>query len=76
MRIAHAVLASCAFLIFFPFGGVMIRIWDPRIERYSSIVWAHAWVQALGYVVFIIAAGMGIYMAKHLHAVSGHFPNL
>lgn len=71
MRIAHAVLASCAFLVFFPFGGVMIRIWDPRFERYYSVVWAHALVQGVGYILFTAAAGMGIYMAKHLHAVSG-----
>ncbi|KAK5044882.1 hypothetical protein LTR84_010420 [Exophiala bonariae] len=73
IRIAHAVLASCAFLFFFPFGGVMIRIWDPRVERYSSMVWAHAWVQGTGYIFFIATTGLGVYIAKHLHAVSGLF---
>ena len=51
-------------------GGVIIRIFDPRIERYSYIVWIHAVLQGVGYVLFIAAAGMGIYMGKHLHAVS------
>lgn len=74
MRIAHAVLAASAFLVFFPVGGVIIRIWDPRVERYSYIVWIHAVLQGVGYVLFTAAAGMGIYMAKHLHAVSGDFP--
>jgi hypothetical protein len=73
MRIAHAALAASAFLVFFPIGGVIIRIWDPRVERYSYIVWIHAVLQGVGYVLFTAAAGMGIYMAKHLHAVSGDF---
>jgi hypothetical protein len=73
MRIAHAALAASAFSLFFPIGGVIIRMFDPRIERYSYIVWIHAVLQGVGYVLFTAAAGMGIYMAKHLHAVSGNF---
>ncbi|KEF61379.1 uncharacterized protein A1O9_02945 [Exophiala aquamarina CBS 119918] len=74
MRIAHAALAASAFLLFFPIGGVIIRIFDPRLERYSYIVWVHVILQGVGYVLFTAAAGMGIYIAKHLHALSKYHP--
>lgn len=65
-RIVHAALAASAFLIFFPVGGIIMRV-----SRHPNAVWVHAAVQSLGYVVFMIASGFGIWMAKKSHSVSG-----
>ena len=37
IRIAHASLAIAAMLVFFPFGGVIIRLVDP--DEHRHIVW-------------------------------------
>lgn len=66
VRIAHAVLAASAFLLWFPVGGIIIRVWN-----HPQIVWIHAVFQGLGMAVFVAAAGMGIWMAKNIHEVSG-----
>ncbi|EXJ88035.1 hypothetical protein A1O1_04962, partial [Capronia coronata CBS 617.96] len=60
VRIAHAVFASSAFLVFFPLGGILIRICHPH----PCIVWIHAAIQTFAYVVFVVAAGLGVWMAK------------
>ena len=65
VRIAHAVLAACAFLLFFPAGGIILRV-----SNHYHTVWVHALVQGFAFILFTASAGMGIYMAKHLHVVS------
>lgn len=64
VRIAHAVLAASAFLVWFPLGGIIIRVWDHR-----DIVWIHAVMQAVGLALFVAAAGMGIWMGNTIHEV-------
>jgi hypothetical protein len=57
---AHAVLACLAWLFFIPFGGIILRlgIQSPWVVR------IHAACQLLAYGVYIIAAGMGIWLAR------------
>lgn len=40
-----------------------------RVSRHPNAIWIHAAVQTFGYVVFVTAAGLGIWMAKKVHAV-------
>ena len=63
--IAHAVLACLAFGLFFPMGGIVIRLLN-----FSGLVWLHAACQIFAYVLFIAAFGMGIWIATNLHVVS------
>lgn len=58
-RIAHGVLASLAFVFFFPVGAIVVRIIPGRLA-----VWAHVAIQMFAYVLFIIAAGLGFYMLR------------
>ncbi|THZ25815.1 hypothetical protein D6C90_09129, partial [Aureobasidium pullulans] len=49
-QIAHGVLASLAFVIFFPFGAISIRLFSFR-----GLLWFHAIVQVLAYLIYIAA---------------------
>jgi hypothetical protein len=62
--IAHGVLASLAFVIFFPFGAIGIRLFS-----FPGLVWFHAVVQVIAYLLFIAAFGIGIYLATQIHMV-------
>jgi hypothetical protein len=57
-RMAHAVLASLAFVIFFPSGAIAVRILPGRLA-----VLVHFVLQIFGYLVFIAAAGLGLWVA-------------
>ncbi|THW57201.1 hypothetical protein D6D20_08156 [Aureobasidium pullulans] len=71
-QIAHGVLASLAFVIFFPFGAISIRLFSFR-----GLLWFHAIVQVLAYLIYIAAFGIGIYLATqirrldHAHLIIG-----
>ncbi|KAK4946961.1 DOMON domain-containing protein frrs1L [Elasticomyces elasticus] len=67
-RIAHAVLGACAVLIFFPLGGTIMLI-----SRHPNAVYIHATLQTFAYIVFVTAAGLGIWMARKVHA---RFPRI
>lgn len=69
MLIAHGVLASLAFVILFPIGGIAIRL-----VSMSGIAWLHGAFQILGYAVYIAGAGLGIYLAKSLNQLNNHHP--
>lgn len=62
--IAHGVLASLAFVIFFPFGAISIRLFS-----FPGLLWFHAVVQVVAYLLFIAAFGIGIYLATQIHRV-------
>ena len=59
VTIAHAVLAGLAWVIFFPLGGIIIRIFHSR-----HLIWIHAAVQVFSYAMFIAAVGTGIWLAQ------------
>ncbi|KAK5109968.1 hypothetical protein LTR62_006335 [Meristemomyces frigidus] len=54
----HAVLASVAFVALFPGGAILIRL-----GNFKGVVWVHAGMQALGYVIYTVGAALGIYLA-------------
>ena len=64
VRIAHAVIMSCAVLILFPAGGIIIRVLN-----HDHIVWIHAAFQMTAWVFYVAGAGMGIYLARSIFQV-------
>lgn len=66
IRIAHGVLASAAFVFFFPVGGIAIRIIPHR-----AAIWIHALFQIFAYVLYIAAFGLGIWMVERFEMVRG-----
>ncbi|KAF2139557.1 iron reductase domain protein [Aplosporella prunicola CBS 121167] len=69
MLIAHGVLACLAFVIFFPFGAISIRLFS-----FPSLIWFHAAIQILGYMLFIAAFGIGVYIATQMKAMDMYHP--
>lgn len=65
MLIAHGVLAALAFVIFFPAGAIAIRL-----ASFPGVVWFHAAFQVFAYLVYIVAFGLGVYIASELDMVS------
>ena len=63
--VAHGVLAALAFLILFPFGAISIRLMS-----FPNLVAFHAVFQGLSYLVYLVAFGMGVWMASQLGYVS------
>jgi hypothetical protein len=61
----HGILAGFIFTLLFPFGGIMIRILS-----FKSLLWAHGILQIIGYIGYIVAMGLGIYIATHPSFVS------
>lgn len=55
---AHGALASIAFVAFFPIGAILVRL-----GNFSNFAWVHAASQGLAYIIFIAAAGLGIWMS-------------
>ncbi|KAK3678334.1 hypothetical protein LTR78_001631 [Recurvomyces mirabilis] len=56
--LVHASLAGIAFVALFPGGAILIRL-----ANLKSVIWIHAAMQALAYIVFVAAAALGIYLA-------------
>ena len=67
--IAHGVLASLAFVILFPLGGILIRV-----ASFRGLVAVHAGIQITAYLFFIAAVGLGIYMAKNIRQLNSYHP--
>ncbi|KAI0125445.1 hypothetical protein BJ170DRAFT_631185 [Xylariales sp. AK1849] len=61
IRNIHGVVAAVAFVGLFPLGAILMRVVP---GRFAWIL--HALTQALGYVIYIAAAGLGIYMVQML----------
>lgn len=54
----HGVLASVAFVALFPIGGILIRV-----AGFTGLLWVHAILQIVALLVYIVAFGMGVYLA-------------
>jgi hypothetical protein len=54
---AHGALAGLVFIAILPLGAILVRLT-------SLSAWIHGGLQIVGYILFIAAAGLGIYMAK------------
>ncbi|KAF2834501.1 iron reductase domain protein [Patellaria atrata CBS 101060] len=69
MLIAHGVLACLAFAIFFPVGGILIRVFS-----FPGLVWVHAAFQVMSYFLFIAGAGLGLYIATKADLTDRYHP--
>jgi hypothetical protein len=56
----HGVLAAGVFAVVFPFGGILMRLCSFR-----GLLWLHGIVQVVGYVLYAVAAGLGIYLISN-----------
>jgi hypothetical protein len=61
IAVIHGSLAGIAFVGIFPIGAILIRI-----GNFSNMVWVHAAMQALGYIIYAAAFGMGIWLTRTL----------
>ncbi|KAL6707520.1 hypothetical protein ACN47E_004090 [Coniothyrium glycines] len=59
MIIAHAVLASLAFVLFFPVGAILIRL-----GKFRGVWLIHGLFQVFAYLVYVAAFGIGIWMVN------------
>ncbi|KAH8731669.1 hypothetical protein GQ44DRAFT_736084 [Phaeosphaeriaceae sp. PMI808] len=59
--IAHGVLASLAFVIFFPIGAILIRI-----SSFPGVWLLHGIFQIFAYIVYIAAFAIGIWMVNNM----------
>jgi uncharacterized membrane protein len=64
-RIAHGVLTSLAIILFFPIGGVLLRL-----LRGPNIVKIHITLQVLGLAVLLAGFGLGIWVQEQIKIVS------
>jgi hypothetical protein len=55
----HGALATIAFVAIFPVGAILVRL-----ASFSGLAWIHGGLQIFGYLLFIVAAGIGIYIAN------------
>lgn len=61
IRIAHGVLASAAFVFFFPVGAIAIRLIPSRLA-----IWIHAAFQVFAFLIYTAAFGLGIWMVDKM----------
>jgi len=60
MILAHGVMASLAFVGLFPIGGILIRA-----ASFTGLVWVHAAMQIIAFLVYVAAFGIGIWIAMN-----------
>jgi hypothetical protein len=54
--LVHGILASLAFLVFFPIGAIVMRV-----GKFGNLLWIHVGVQIFSWLLFITAFGLGLY---------------
>lgn len=69
IMMAHGILASLAFVILFPVGGMLVRL-----ANFSGFVRVHICIQLLAYAVFLAAFGLGAYMSNLFSLTSNRHP--
>lgn len=69
VQLAHGAMASLAFVAIFPTGGILVRV-----ASFTGLIWIHAALQILGYVIYIAAFGMGIWLATTDNYMSDKHP--
>ncbi|KAK6438108.1 hypothetical protein LTR95_005695 [Oleoguttula sp. CCFEE 5521] len=67
--VAHGAMASLAFLVFFPIGGILIRV-----ANFSGLVWVHAGMQMLAWLIYLVAFGMGVWLATNTDDIKKAHP--
>lgn len=69
LLIAHGVLASLAFVIFFPLGSILIRL-----GSFPGLWLVHGLFQIFAYLIYIAAFGIGIWMVNNIPiSLIGHY---
>lgn len=61
-KIAHGTIMGLAFALFFPIGGIIIRVLSFR-----GLIWVHAGLQMLTYTLALAGMGLGVYIALKPH---------
>ncbi|KAK4984241.1 hypothetical protein LTR66_008568, partial [Elasticomyces elasticus] len=69
--VVHGVLASLAFVVLFPAGAISIRVMN-----FHGLIRFHAAVQCVAYLVFIVAFGLGLYMAIEFGVLDNAHPRI
>lgn len=70
--LAHGVMASLAFLVFFPVGAIIMRV-----GKFNGVLQVHIAIQILSWMMFITAFGLGLYYGitgnymKEAHPIIG-----
>ncbi|KAF2849132.1 hypothetical protein T440DRAFT_499948 [Plenodomus tracheiphilus IPT5] len=69
--LAHGILASLAFILFFPLGAILIRL---SSTRYTYLI--HGTLQLLAYLIYTAAFGIGIWLLNHIpvNLLTHHHP--
>ena len=68
----HGTLASLAFVAILPIGAILVRL-----TSFRGLVWTHGGLQVFGYAVFVVGAGLGVFIANgaaylgEAHAIIG-----
>ena len=63
--LAHGVIACIAFVALFPIGGILIRV-----ASFSGLLWVHAALQSVAFLFYIVAFGMGVYIATSTNLIN------
>lgn len=66
-KLAHAILMTLVFVIFFPFGALALYV-------FPSTIVTHAVLQLFNLVIAIAGLGIGISMAQQLDLMQNHHP--
>ncbi|TKA68994.1 hypothetical protein B0A55_07538 [Friedmanniomyces simplex] len=69
MITAHAVLATLAFGLLFPVGGIIIRL-----ASFPGLWWVHGLFQTFAYVLYIAAFAIGVYIANNMQLLDQAHP--
>lgn len=64
VRLIHGVVASLAFVAFFPIGAIAIRVVPGKLA-----LWIHIGCQLTAYALLIAAVGTGVWMGDTLKLV-------
>ncbi|KAH7407039.1 hypothetical protein DE146DRAFT_417674 [Phaeosphaeria sp. MPI-PUGE-AT-0046c] len=59
--IVHGVLATLAFVIFFPLGSILIRL-----GSFRGVWLVHGVFQLFAYIVYMVAFGLGVWMVNNI----------
>lgn len=66
---AHAILATLAFGLFFPIGGIMIRL-----TSFPGLWWMHGLFQIVAFIFYIAAFTFGVWMATNMRMLHNAHP--
>ncbi|KAK4541735.1 hypothetical protein LTR36_007444 [Oleoguttula mirabilis] len=67
--VAHGALAALAFVALFPIGAILIRL-----ANFTGSIWVHAALQLVAYLFYIVAFGLGVYMATSQRQMTNRHP--